>query len=176
MAERHANICDLINLFKQEGSRLARPIQMEGLPPMTFSCTLSAEGVDPNEFGSIPHDCPADLREFWSIVRTAKLFEDVEYGQWGLEILSPEQSIKATMLYRSYRGKDFFVGDLVIGKFLGDSELLIIRCDRSKDDFGNVLISTPLDSRAEWDRPAESLATFLETYAKTGGEKYWDRQ
>jgi hypothetical protein len=64
----------------------------------------------------------------------------------------------------------------VIGKFLGDSDLLVIRCSQSEEDFGNVLVALPLDPRPDWDHVAESLADFLDEYAKTGGEKYWTKQ
>ena len=146
---------------------------MDDMPPMTFSCDFSSEGASPGEIDMIPHTCPPNLREFWSVARTARLFEDTEYGQWGLEILPPQRAVDMIAVRRTERQRDFIAGDLVIGEFLGDSDLLVIRCDESKSDFGEVLIASPIDPRSDWDRAAESFADFLDKYARSGGEKYW---
>jgi hypothetical protein len=169
-------IDDSITLMKQETSRLAPPVPLNGMPPMTFACTFSEDAAVESEMAALDYDCPSNLREFWSKARTAKLFEDQQYGQWGLEILSPNQAADVTKRFRTQRVKDFIDGDLVIGQFLGDSDLLIIRCNAAESDFGSILVALPIDPRAGWYKVAESFAIFLDTYAKAGGEKFWTKQ
>lgn len=65
--------------------------------------------------GSVPHD----LLEFWLACRTARLFEDVEYGQWGLRLLSPSDCARRTEVEFQRRPRDGRDQDLVIGEFLG---------------------------------------------------------
>ena len=164
-------IADLIDLMKREG--LAKPVPLEGMPDMAFDCTFSDLGE--TEL-AVPESLPAyptDLVDFWRIARTARLFEDKSYGQWGLEILDPNSAIMATSRLSDRRSRDYVSGDLVIGRFSGDSDLLVIRGDPSCPDFGNVLVATPIDPRHEWYRIAESLSAFHDMFIKAGGDKFW---
>jgi hypothetical protein len=61
----------------------------------------------------------------------------------------------------------------VIGKFLGDSDLLVIRADETQSDFGSVIVALPIDPRPDWYHVAKSLADFLEEFAQSGGQKFW---
>jgi hypothetical protein len=61
----------------------------------------------------------------------------------------------------------------VIGKFLGDSDLLIVRCDAAAKDFEAVLIALPLDPRCDWYAVGTSFAAFLDEYVEKGGQKFW---
>jgi hypothetical protein len=61
----------------------------------------------------------------------------------------------------------------VVGEFLGDSDLLLVRCDPAAEDYGSVLVALPLDDRSEWDQAASSIEAFLLSYARTHGEKFW---
>lgn len=164
---------ELIELMKREGSQLAKPVPVEGIPDMAFDCTFADTGE--SEL-AVPESIPAyptDLVDFWKIARSAKLFEDKSYGQWGLEILDPSSAAMATGKLRDRRFRDYVLGDLVIGRFLGDSDLLVIRCDPSSSDFGNVLVAPPVDPRHEWYQVAESLAAFLDMFIRSGGDKLW---
>lgn len=159
--------------MKRDGLRLANPIPVEGMVPMTFSCIFTTEGVSPHELDDMLHECPHALAEFWVKTRTAKLFEDQVYGQWGVVILDPTEATATTQKCQEQRRRDFIVGDLVIGKFLGDSDLLVIRNDPTASDFGNVLVALPIDPRSEWYRVADSFGMFLESYITAAGDKYW---
>jgi len=64
-------------------------------------------------------------------------------------------------------------GDVIIGEFLGDSDLLLIRCDSNSNDFGAVVVVLPLDDRPEWYLVAYSFIEFLWAYLSSGGEKFW---
>jgi hypothetical protein len=61
-----------------------------------------------------------------------------------------------------------------MGRFLGDQDLLIVRCNRSAPDFGSVLICTPLDDRQDWSVVADSFTGFVAHFAKEQGAKFWE--
>lgn len=94
---------------------------------------------------------PRPLAEFWEKAGGARLFEDVRFGQWGLVLFSPSGSLRATSRYRDERAGDAATGDLIVGEFLGDQELLLVRCDPGASDWGAVI-------RAENPLPSEPRA------------------
>jgi hypothetical protein len=117
---------------------------------------------------------PDDLVQFWRTTESARLFEDASFGQWGLEILAPSTARQVTDEQRRTRPLDFVRGDIIIGKFIGDSELLLIRCDAHASDYGSLLVVAPLDPRPDWPVVADSLGYFLDQYALAQGDKYWE--
>jgi hypothetical protein len=118
---------------------------------------------------------PPSLIEFWRTSNGAALFEDTHYGQWGLHLFAAPEALAATARFAAERKTDHKRGDLVLGEFLGDSDLLIIRCDPALDSYGSIVIALPIDERADWDMAAPDLETFLAEYADTYGEKFWRR-
>ena len=163
----------VLKYIQNEWPGLAKPVPVEGLPPMVFVCSFSSEAATEDELSSLGMGCPPDLAEFWSRFRTVNLFEDQEYGQWGLVIFSPEQAVESTGRFRDMRARDFVEGDLVIGEFLGDQDLLVIRCDQESEDYGRVLVALPIDPRVDWYEAADTFAELLDQFARSGGEKYW---
>lgn len=142
--------------------------------PFTMLCTFSENGVTQEELKKIAPLAPKQLERFWSICSNAKLFVDQEYGQWGLEILSPTKALEETLLFAHDRSTDFEKGDLVVGRFLGDADLLIVRCDTESPDYGNILIALPIDRRVDWYQVSDSFESFLSEYAVKNGDKYWE--
>jgi hypothetical protein len=116
---------------------------------------------------------PQSLVDLWDEVGTLRLFEDVTYGQWGLVLWSPADVV-SNNLHRVARSEHRPRGDLVIGEFLGDSDLLVLRCDPGSQDHGRVLIELPMDRRQEWPVVGETLGAFLLEYVRKLGEKYWE--
>jgi hypothetical protein len=102
----------------------------------------------------------------WECFEQASLFVDVDYGQWGLEVLSPANSLRCTREAWKENGEELRLGDVVIGEFLGDQELVVIEKD------GEIVMYLPLDGREDWYRVAPSL--FLRAYVDASGEKYWE--
>lgn len=139
--------------------------------PFQLSCRFSL----PAATIALPFDVPEDLLEFWRFSMAACLFEDRKYGQWGLRILSPERALEATREYQVDRQRDCQDGDLVVGQFIGDFEVLLLRCDASCSDFGRVVVAAEIDRRGDWDTAAASLSEFLELYEHSQGAKYWQR-
>lgn len=119
-------------------------------------------------------EVPPDILNFWSVCNSALLFEDVKYGQWGLNIMSPADSMAATNCYQKERPNDALAGDLIIGKFLGDSDLLLLRSNKNCEDYSSVMIVLPMDHRKDWAVPAKSLNAFIEMYELNHGDKYWE--
>jgi len=169
-------VLKLIELMKRDGSRLAQPIPMGDLDPMTFTCSFDPEDASPQEIQTLNTlccQCPKTLTEFWSIARTARLFEDQSYGQWGLELLRPRAAAEATAHFRKER-TEYVQGDLIIGRFLGDCDLLLVRFDSSTADYGQVLVALPTDGRPDWSHVGLSFGLFLETYVSSAGKKFWE--
>ena len=105
--------------------------------------------------------------------RESWLFEDAEYGQWGLHLCSPGGCAVRTEAERVDRPSDLRVDDVVLGEFLGDSELLIHAPSEASDR--RYLIGLPLDAREEWSPAGSTAVEVLERLLEAGGEKYWER-
>lgn len=116
---------------------------------------------------------PADLEDFWAACRSARLFEDAGFGQWGLVLLDPQTSKRRTIKERTSRPDEFRADNVVIGAFLGDQELLVMAPSESGPR--RILIVLPLDPRDAWFGAASGLARFLDAYFDAGGAKYWER-
>lgn len=127
------------------------------------------------EFETSKHlTLPEDLVTLWSLANGATFFEDVEFAQWGLVIWSPQATLQPdSLLIDLYRDK-LEAGDLPIGRFLGDLDLVLLRCDPGVSDFGSVVIAISDYPRADWFRPAGSLGEFLERFARSPEAKYWE--
>jgi hypothetical protein len=119
---------------------------------------------------------PLTITHLWDKTSSLRLFEDMNYGQWGLILWSPNQVISEQEKRIAQRKEDFHPGDLIIGEFLGDADLLVLRCDEASPDFGNVIIALPLDSREEWYVAANSLESFLSQFLAAKGDKFWENQ
>lgn len=110
-----------------------------------------------------------ELKALWLSSREAWLFQDVDYGRWGLHILAPAAAADRTHAERARRPADFEATDAVIGEFLGDTELLVLAAN------GEILVALPLDPRTDWPRVTATLPEFLDRYLDAVGEKYWER-
>jgi hypothetical protein len=119
------------------------------------------------------HGLPSDALDLWAACRQARLFQDVEYGQWGLALLAPSASATRTAQERAARPADLRPDDVVLGEFLGDQELLVLA--PSEAGRRRILIALPLDSRDDWLGAAQDLGEFLERYFDHAGDMYWQR-
>jgi hypothetical protein len=117
------------------------------------------------------HELPRDAIALWRICRRAHLYEDVDYGQWGLILLDPKTSARTTAHEIKTRRRDFRKDDLVIGSFLGDQELVVI----APSETGNrrILVALEMDERKDWYGVGAHLGEFLGNYFQARGEKYW---
>ena len=65
--------------------------------PFKLACSLSRPATDEETQSAWPTGrLPTELVQAWSVSRESRLFEDVDYGQWGLVLLSPTTSAERT--------------------------------------------------------------------------------
>lgn len=167
-------IADLIASLKNQSADSAFQRSANGNTQFKCVSEVSELSETIDTIKALIPGCPSDLIDLWRTTQSATLFQDVEYGQWGLDLLSPGRSVAATIDFRSKRTKDFIDGDCVVGVFLGDSDLLLVRCDPLQKDYGSVLVALPIDQRQEWYHVATSLSDFLAGYIAARGGKFWE--
>lgn len=110
------------------------------------------------------------LGAFWSACGGARLLEDVEYGQWGLVIFDPAACLRRTCQFEQECREDHREGDVVIGRFVGDQDIVIVPRDLAE----GLLVALPLDPRSDWYRVQNSLGAFLAAFLTHKGKKYWE--
>lgn len=140
--------------------------------PFKLGCSLTGPATDEEICSAWPAGPPAELSRAWSVSRESRLFEDVDYGQWGLVLLSPAASAERTAEQRKLRPGAYRSDDVVAGEFLGDLELLVMA--PSEDGDRRVMVALPLDERRDWYAAAPDLARFLERYRDRQGDKFWE--
>lgn len=146
--------------------------------PLTLVCNiLPFQAWNPKLFEEkLSISLPTSLKYIWGKTSGLRLFEDITYGQWGLILWSPEYAMDQQEQQIRTRPDDFYRGDLIIGEFLGDSDLIVLRSDSTEPDFGKVMIALPLDKREEWYVASETLEDFLTTFIECGGKKFWENE
>jgi hypothetical protein len=167
------NVKELISQLKQQWGGPRAAMHRGEVIPFELACKFG-DGASNDELSGLSNLAPKELLDFWKEAREADLFVDSKYGQWGLRLWSPARSVGRTQELRSASSTRLVNGDLIIGEFLGDSDLLLVRCDPGAQDFGRILIVLPLDRRADWPTAAANFADFLKTYANESGDKFWD--
>ena len=135
--------------------------------PFLLACTFSS-GLSDREISDLTPSFPNELLALWRLSKKSELFKDNLYGQWGIEMLTPEESITETEKLRHTRSDETLAGDIVVGRLYGDSELLILTKN------GEIFACTPLDHRHEWIKAAGSLSEFMEKIADAEGAKFWE--
>ena len=140
------------------------PRRWHGEDSLRLACSVAFKPADvPASAASAGRsDIPAELVELWTTCDEARLFEDVDYGQWGLVLLDSQSSRERTLQQLDARPAQMRSTDFVVGEFLGDSELLVL----AEDDSGasRILVSLPIYPREEWYRPDGDLETFLKHF------------
>lgn len=129
-------------------------------------------------------EIPLELCELWNNCGGLILYEDDTYGQWGLAVFPPSNDAvfppsNSTFYnlnheYQNDWRDSMLPGDLIIGRFWGDRDRPMIRCDKHAPDYNNVYIVADIDPRPEWCRAASSLEDFLNRFMDAKGAKYWD--
>lgn len=120
-------------------------------------------------------ELPVEYKAFLRISNGAFLFLDEKYGQAGLNLYSLEElPNKISFWLSSYRADSLIKGDLIIGEFLGDSDFVILRCDKEASDYGAIVISHPYDERKNWFYEKDGFAKFFSDFVRAEGDKYWE--
>lgn len=164
-----ANVAEALRAFLAH----VEPRDGVGDSPFKLACSLAAPVTDAEIVSAWPaRELPTEIVEAWSVSRESRLFEDVDYGQWGLVLLSPAAAAERTAAERSERSDAYRPDDIVVGEFLGDQELLVLA--PSEAGPGHVLVALPLDDRCDWHAVADDLAQFLCKYLDALGDKFWE--
>lgn len=156
-------------ILRQCVARHLTPQRLHGADSLRLACSATFRE---DASWALDEEVPAELRELWEVCGGARLFTDVDYGQWGLVLLGPEVSWRRTLDQLDYAPDDMRPGDVVIGEFLGDSELLIYAPSEAGDS--RILVSLPLDAREDWYRVGSSLEEFLVMFVEHQGQKFWE--
>lgn len=158
--------------------RISEPHEV-GTGPMVLRS--EAKPPIPWEAGSIEPvfgvKLPQEAGLLWSRASELRLNEDLNYGQWGCILWSPAELVerhKKALDWR--RPEDFHRGDVIIGEFRGDTDLVILRCDPAKSDYGKVVVALAIDPRSEWPCVASSITDFVLQYLSCPERKYWEPQ
>jgi len=148
------------------GRRQPLPLRCAVAPPRSYDRTAIESDLHVT--------LPEDLTILWERTSELRLFEDIRYGQWGLVIWGPAETVR--MHPEEIRGweEDWREGDLLVGRFLGDADRMVVRCNADAPDFGSVLIRMPIDPRKDWPHVGSSLREFLGTHLARGGDKFWE--
>ena len=164
---------EIIGFLREQWSRPQEAIHRGKRTPFLLACSFADQPAERAAIDRIGLAIPPDVRDLWSTTKSASLFKDQQFSQWGLELLDPTSAARESTHRRSTRHRDFCDTDLVLGRFLGDSDLLVIRCEPDQPDYGSVLIALPLDKRSKWPVGAKAFAVFLECLLDAQGDKYW---
>lgn len=116
---------------------------------------------------------PSELRQFWRLTSELRLFVEVNYGQWGVIVYSPEEVINLHQAKRSLYEESFLFGDLVIGDFKGDVQFIVVRCNPEAEDYGSIVVAQPADPRKYWPKVGSSLTEFLSGILDSPYKYYW---
>lgn len=135
-------------------------------PFLLRSCFVEGSGM--SEISRAIPGCNAQLLAFWGLYASADLFKDEQFGQWGIELLDATEAHAQTAALSGLRPLDCLDGDVVFGRFYGDSDLLVMNA------CGRVMICRPLDERQDWPEAAGSLVGFLTRLHEAQGAKYWE--
>lgn len=111
-----------------------------------------------------------ELIGMWEIFEHAELFKDDKYGQWGIEILPPLEAAEETEYQKTIRCNDLLEGDIVFGRFYGDSDLLMM------SPTGEIYVILPMDERNYWPKAANSVDEFLQKLMMSEGAKFWEKK
>lgn len=143
---------------------------------LRLACRLAESGASEEEIIQTLSSTPPEVEQFWLNCRHALFFVDVDYDQWGLEVLDPASARQLTLESIKERPNDFHETDIVLGRFHGDSDLLLIRNDSSAEDFGRVVVALPLDARDDWFWIGLCWSDFLEKFCAVNGQKFWEER
>jgi hypothetical protein len=169
-----SRVVELLQELRREWSQPREAIHRGEPSPFPLACSFGPPISDEAEIESLPVRVSRDLRDIWHVAQRAELFKDKQYGQWGIEILSPTDAAVETERQRRERARDFHRSDLVVGRFFGDSDLLVLRCEERSADYGSIRVALPIDPRADWPTIASTFDQFLERLIEAQGDKYWE--
>jgi hypothetical protein len=149
---------------------------VNGLELLYQSKVLPFQPWDETEFQEkLGVQIPEELAEMWSLGSELRIHCEINYSQWGLILWSPLDCLKNQSKYTTRRPEHFVKGDLFIGEYLGDLDLVLIRCNLQEPDFSRIVIADAIDPRSNWLTVANSLSEFINQTLDNPENKFWDK-
>jgi hypothetical protein len=165
------SIDKIISILKEDWASAKIAIHRGEEIPFELLCEIPEGIVAVDKFEGLP----SGVIELLKASNGPSLFIDDKYGQWGLNFYELEKIAPETEKFKKVRKENSDEYDLVIAGFIGDSDKVIVRNNPEASDYGTIIISNPIDVRADWCIPvADSLNSFLEKYLDEEGDKYWE--
>lgn len=133
----------------------------------------AAEGDIINLENQTGHLLPEDYKNFLKISNGATLFKDLAYGQWGCNMLKTENIWDETQkhLKRGYQLMDSWI---IIAKWLGDGDVVLIDLEKYKNGDANYLIDGDEGYQTnDWDYIKGGFKKWLDRLIVAQGAKYW---
>jgi hypothetical protein len=142
-------------------------LQSEAKPPVAWQPT--------NIETALEVKLPEEIKLLWSRASELRLLEDVNYGQWGCILWSPVEIVARHKQAFGWRGPDDFRrGDVILGEFRGDTDLVVLRCDPSQTDFGKIVVALAMDPRGDWPCVSSSITEFVLGFLSHPDKKFWE--
>jgi hypothetical protein len=117
---------------------------------------------------------PLDLVSLWDCAGRIELDVQCPIGHWGTVIWDPDQTaFENSHRERRIAKRPLQKGDLLIGECLGDGDVILVRADQKRDDFGGVVVLGE-DPRTETDVVADSILQFVEYCLGSPAKKFWE--
>lgn len=140
----------------------------------SFASGASAPALEAaeRELGiSLPNSYKRFLRQNDGCV----LYEDREFGQWGVQVYGTSHLAAENARLREENSDDWIASYLVFARMLGESDVLVIDLGRPTPQGEDYVV---LDGDAnllpvEWPVAARDFGTFIDHLVCAQGAKYW---
>ena len=116
---------------------------------------------------------PEYLHILWKYASNVYICEEINYGQWGLVLWNPIEVLHNNQGDPRFTAYHLEKGEIIIGEFKGDLDVVIIRCDKNQEDFGKIIIAEGMAPREEYEIVTKSLLEFLEKFMNDPTKKFW---
>jgi hypothetical protein len=147
------------------------------VPPMVLQSEAQpAVAWQPSDIeAALEVKLPEEIKLLWSRASELRLHEDVNYGQWGCILWSPVEIVARHRQALGWRGRDDFrPGDVILGEFRGDADLVVLRCDPSQTDYGTIVVALAMDPRDDWPCVSSSITEFVLRFLSRPDKKFWE--
>lgn len=126
--------------------------------------------------GQLRKRFPEDYVNFLTAVSNgARLYYDVQYGQWGYKVYGTDDILAGHERWRSIFKEDWMPQYLAVGEIIDESHPLIMDLGKPIKDNRSCEIydGNPLDSPSDWYKMSRSFHEWLENLITAQGAKYW---
>lgn len=115
---------------------------------------------------------PEEYKQFLKISNGALLFKDIDYGQWGCNILGLNEIFNVT---KDKKGRGcLFNNYIIFATWIGDGDVLIFDLNKYKSGIKDYIIDGDQGYQAnEWVYIKGGFGKWLDRLIVAQGAKYW---